>query len=306
MDAAALERDVLSFYRHCRAGNLSPRTTQTYTESARQFAAYLVSQGMPTDLDAIRREHVEAFITDLLEKFKPATAHNRYRGVQAFFRWAVDEGLVKVSPMARMHPPKLPEEPVAVLSDTAIKALLAQVDHDTTFNGRRDAAIIRLFLDTGLRRAELAGLRWVSDDQRPDVDVDQGLLRVMGKGRRERVVPIGKKSVVVLDRYLRLRAKHPYASEPWLWLGQKGRLTDSGIAQVVRDRGAAAKLGEHIHPHQLRHTHVHLALSDGLQETDAMRTLGWKSRSMLQRYAASTGNERAVEAARKYRPGDKF
>jgi site-specific recombinase XerD len=118
-----MDADVASFGRHCRAGNLSPRTTETYMDAASRLALFLAVAGMPTDVSTIRREHVEAFIADQLDRFKPTTAHNRYRGCQAFFRWAVDEGLVKESPMARMKPPRLPEAPPAILRDPELRAL---------------------------------------------------------------------------------------------------------------------------------------------------------------------------------------
>ena len=122
-----------------------------------------------------------------------------------------------------------------------LKALLRIVDADRTLAGRRDAAILRVFIDTGARRAEVANLHWTpADPETNDVDLDAGLVRVLGKGRRERLVSVGTKTVKSLDRYLRLREGHSAASEPWLWLGLKGRLTDSGIAQMVTDRGRAA------------------------------------------------------------------
>jgi site-specific recombinase XerD len=223
---SALQRDILSFARHCRAGNLSPKTTQTYTESALRLAEYLAEQGMPSDISAIRREHIESFITDQLDRHKPTTAHNRYRGVQAFFRWALDEGLVKDSPMARMRPPRLPEAPPPILREAELRALIAACERDTTFAGRRGAAIVRIFLDTGARLSEVAELRWDPDnDLSNDVDLDAGQLRVIGKGRRERLVSIGNKAVRAVDRYLRLWSQNPYAYLPWLWLGQKGRRT---------------------------------------------------------------------------------
>ena len=104
--------NINSFGGYMRAENLSPRTFDAYVGATKQFHRYLIDQGMPQDVASIRREHIEAFITYLLERWKPATAHNRYRGVQAFFKWALSEGEVKESPMGHMKPPKLPESPL--------------------------------------------------------------------------------------------------------------------------------------------------------------------------------------------------
>ena len=140
--------NIDSFARHIRAENLSPATLDAYIGATQQFYRYLVAQGMPLDVAKIRREHVEAFITDVLDRWKPATANNRYRGVQSFFKWAAGEGEVKDSPMVNMRPPKIPENPPAVLRDEELKALLASCEGQD-FEARRDTALIRIFIDTG-------------------------------------------------------------------------------------------------------------------------------------------------------------
>jgi site-specific recombinase XerD len=296
-----------AFVRYMRRANVSPATIATYHESVRQFAAFLAEHEYPTDVRAIEPRHVEAFLIELLGKWKPATAHNRFRGLQRFFRWyaEVDKDLSYRSPMDRMRPPRLPEYQPRVLSLDELRAVL-ETCKGRTFEDRRDSALVRLFFNTGARRAEIASLRYSPTDPADrDVNLNRGTVRLFGKGARERFVGIDDKTVGALEDYLRARRAHPHADEPWLWLGKRGRLTDSGIAQAIRDRGLQAGI-EGLHPHELRHAWRHHADRAGLSESEMMQLGGWRSPAMLRRYASTTANERAIEASRKVALGDKL
>jgi len=295
-----IEALVISWRRDLRARNLAPKTITTYGESADQLVAHLAAEGVTAAAD-VSRGHVSDFITHLLASRSASTASVRFRALQQFFAWLVDEEEIVASPMAKLRPPKIPEQLTPGLDDAAIRALL-KACAGKEFRSLRDTAIVRLLLDTGMRLDELAKLGV------DDVDLDyDNTATVLAKGRRPRVCPFGAKTAQALDRYLRQRARQKRANVPKLWLGDNGRgaMTDNGIAQMIRKRGVAAGI-RGLHPHMFRHTFAHEWRMAGGDDDSLMRLVGWRSRQMLHRYGASAADARAREAHQRLMPGDRF
>src|SRR3954470_17706217 len=231
---------------HLRARNVAPSTITSYLKVGDNLLVWLREAGMPTGAAGIAREHLEAFLAALSDRVSPATVAKHYRSLQQLFRWLVEDGEITHSPMERMRPPAVPEQPVAILKDDELRALL-DTCRGNSFENRRDTAILRMLIDTGMRAGELAGLSVA------DLDSDQSVAFVMGKGRRGRAVPYGAKTADALRRYLRARAQHPKADAPALWLGKQGPMTHWGLRQMLERRAAEAGI-ENVHPHRFRHT----------------------------------------------------
>jgi site-specific recombinase XerD len=294
--------DIAELRRHyevsLRARNRSPETIKSYLVGLDLFREFAIASGFPTAVDRISRDHVETFLADQLARWRPKTAEIRYGALRQFFKWCQEEGEITASPMANMRPPTVPEVPVPIVEDDDLRKLL-KVCEGTGHDQRRDTAILRLFVDCGLRLAEVTNLNI------DDIDFDLEVVGVVGKGSRPRAVPMSTKTTQAILRYLRIRKAHPQANSPRLWLGHRGPLKPNGIAVMLRRRCTQAGLAQ-LHPHQLRHTAAHVAAKEGLGDSDMMRIFGWRSRQMLTRYGASAADDRARDAYRRLAPGDRL
>ncbi len=299
--AGDLPLHATGFELSLRAADRSDNTVKSYLASIVLLDEFLASRGMPRHVEGISREHIEAFQVDQLARLRPASAGVRHRSLKVFFKWLVEEGQIKTSPMANIKPPKIPVEPPPVLSDSEAEALI-KATSGRRFDDRRDKAIVLVFMDTGVRLGELAGMKVT--------DVKQGrsphpwTIRVSGKtGAGD--VAIANKASLALHQYLIARARHPRANEPWLWLGLKGQLTTNGVAQMLRRRAAMAGI-DHLNPHRFRHTFAHHYLANDGQEGNLMRLMRWSSRTMIGRYGASAASDRAIASHAALSPVDRL
>lgn len=280
-----------SWLRSLRARNLSERTITIYDTAARAWMNAATTK--PADFD---RGELEQFLADHAATHTPGGTSQLFRALQQWFRWLAAEEEVVPNPFDRLGRPLVPPVPIPLLTVEQLHALFGTCQ-GRSFPDRRDNAILRLLLDSGCRRGELAALT------NEDVDLDAQRATVLGKGRKVRTIGFGARTAEALDRYLRMRGHHD--GPLWLAYNKRQPMSDNAIHLMIRRRGEQAGI-DGLHAHVLRHQMAHLWMMSGGSENDLMVLAGWSSRSMLSRYGASGAAERALDAARRNSVGDRF
>jgi integrase/recombinase XerC len=270
---------VSAFLRHLdRERNASPHTIRAYGEDLEQFRAHLTEElgreARPLDVDHLL---IRAFLARLHRRgLKKVSAARKLASLRTFFRYLCREGILERNPARALLSPRMERRIPAHLEESEMATLLEVPGQDAA--GVRARAILELLYATGIRCSELVGLD-VSE-----VDLDGRLLRVLGKGRKERVVPFGTPARAALEAYLDKRSEqHPRIDA--LFLNTRGsRLTDRSVRNIVAARVRAVALARRVSPHSLRHSFATHLLERGADLRAIQELLGHTSLSTTQRY----------------------
>jgi site-specific recombinase XerD len=279
-----------------RSERKSAQTVKSYSDGVRGFIRWCAANDHYPTLD---RELMKGWVADLLDSgAEPATARARQLGMRRFSGWLVEEGEIDADPLLGLKAPKLDSKVTESLTDDELRRLLKACG-GREFRDRRDEAIVRLMVETGMRAGELLGLTV------EDVDLLCGLVTVRrGKGGKGRVAPFGPQTARAVDRYLRARRTHRLADTPTLWLGDRGKnIQYHGLRDTLRYRAELAGI-KGFHVHLMRHTAASRWLAAGGSEGGLMSVAGWSTRDMIDRYTKSTAAERAATEARSLNLGE--
>ena len=269
--------DVIADYLAAlRVAGRSPRTIRWYGDLLAEFLRFLEREGERATLLDLASPQVRRWLLTLQSArerpLAPSSLAGRVRTVRAFGSWVAAEFGLPESPVRRVPVPRVPERIIPSLREADLRGLLHAVDEGST-QSERDRAIVLLLLDTGLRLSEVAGLRVA------DVDLVEGRCRVIGKGNRERVVPLGRKTRHALRVALVGRGR--LRPDDAFFVGSGGRpLAAHAIQQLFRRLARRAGLDVRCSPHVLRHTFARAFLQNGGDVFSLGRILGHSPASL--------------------------
>lgn len=278
-----MDEPIRAFIAFLRAEQrASPETLRNYASDLQQLHKFLLSWRLmpsPVDAGSISSDDVRAYLQWLDQKGgKPASLARKLAAVRSFYRYLTRRGGVTRNPVEGMRTPKQPKLLPRVLTKDDADALMA-FPAEQTIGSLRDRALLETLYSTGARVSELVGLDVA------DVRESEGLVRLQGKGRKERIVPIGEVALDAIRRY-RFRLPVPSSGVPpqALFCNQRGgRLTSRSVARIVA-RYSSRLAGGAVSPHTLRHSFATHLLDEGADLRSIQEMLGHASLSTTQRY----------------------
>src|SRR6266540_2181591 len=271
-----LDRAAETFRAAKEAEGLSPRTIAWYAMILERLCARF---GAERSVEELSPPELRSWLVELRTTLAPVSIAGYVRGLRAVGNWLATDGLAEARALRTLARPRVPHKIMEPLSDADLRRLLAVADV-------RDRAILLLLLDTGLRVSEAAGISL--GDLRADASI-----KVMGKGAKERIVPVGAATRQAIGRYLAQR-KAGSADEQLFTSQAAERLTLTGIQQLLVRLRARAGVGARCNPHTFRHTFARNYLLNGGDVFTLQRMLGHTSLEMVRRYVALADGDVAL------------
>jgi len=273
------------FINHLRVERgLADNTIQSYALDLGRFFGYLDHKKISPL--SVRQDDLTDYISTLREDLSARSVARNLSALKMFFRFLVYDGMIEKSPARLLNHPKLPRKLPGVLNRNQVDLLLSQPDAASPL-GRRDRAMLELLYATGLRVSELVGLKIAN------VNLEAGYVRTIGKGSKERMVPMGQKALDALKIYLRdgrsllLRKRTSHH----VFLNARGKpMTRQGFWKIIRQYGLHAGIRNPITPHSLRHSFASHLLEGGADLRSVQVMLGHADISTTQIYTHVTGD----------------
>jgi integrase/recombinase XerC len=263
----------------------SPHTIRSYKTDLDQFFSYISDNDMPSHPGELTAHHIRAWIVSLMDSgVKPVSVHRKISCLRVFFRYLRKEGEIKGDPLEKVVLPKRKRSLPVFVSEKSLNNLLDSNDFGTDFAGIRNRTIIEMLYFTGMRRAELIGLRIA------DVDLQGEQVKVTGKRNKQRIIPMTKEFTTGLGEYLKIRNENASgAGSDWFFITDKGnKLYDKFVYNIVRGYLSMVTTIEKKSPHILRHTFATHMLNHGADLNVIKEFLGHANLSATQVYTHNT------------------
>lgn len=279
----------------------SPHTTKNYLVDLMQFLAFLKKkdasfvEGGELGVRKITSDTIREYLASILQEKSAPSVARKLATLRTFFQYAIRRGWTDKNPAKEVASPKVPKRVPKFLTVDEVFALLA-ASHGEDEASQRDEAVLELLYSSGLRVSELVGLN-VSD-----LDLKDETVRVLGKGGKERIVPVGTKAREALERYLTLRVSTPRNIATAIFLNRSGdRISVRSVERMVTKYLRRAGIQKAVTPHVLRHTFATHLLGAGADMRGIQELLGHASLSTTQRYT-HVGIEKMMEVYDKAHP----
>lgn len=264
----------------------SASTVETYVRDLRSLRDYVRSEGLPSDARKLDIVALRGFLSSLFRDNHPSTMKKKVSAIRSFFKFLVKREIIDRNPASSLRSPKAPKGlPRFLTVDQAFRVMEAppRESQRSQLLRLRDQALLEMLYATGVRVGELASMNL------EDCDFTEAIVRVLGKGGKERIVPLGRSSLDALQAYLPVRinllSNAQSAHGNALWLSRNGRrLSIRQVQNLVRRHGTLGAGRGDLHPHAVRHTCATHLLEAGADLRSIQELLGHASLSTTQRY----------------------